>query len=195
MENFHVDLREVRLFVLVMERPVKPTVEFLAFCRLFDDLLSIQKLLDVDFSLPILWIVVKRIEIVRRSLDYLAFYVRMPELGSVLSFELGELFEEPRYLEYYYEQVTRSWGVLHVKHFQSFVVLVHRVITLALKRLPISAQVILGKRIENEQKVLNVRNSLFQEKMLIPRKIMVSLLHQTSNCDWGSVKSISYLNM
>lgn len=100
----------------------------------------------------------------------------MSEFWSIISFEVSKLFQKSWYLSDDPEQIIRTGMIMHLKSLDCLIVLNYRIKRSLLQLLPISWKIILGVRIEEQQKVFNIRNHLFQFKVVSSRVQLIGFL-------------------
>lgn len=114
------------------------------------------------------------------KLQSITLNVRMSKAWSLIGFKITKLFEKPRdlYDDSKYILVRRM--VVHRKSFNSFIVFDNRIESFFLEFLPVFTQFILIVVIKHEEKVLNVRNRLFEFKIAFCREQMICKFLQSS---------------
>lgn len=144
-------------------------------------------MIEVKIFIVVEWIVIKNVQIRKffkktnfMKLQSITLNVRMSKAWSLIGFKITELFEKPRdlYDDSKYILVRRM--VVHRKSFNSFIVFDNRIESFFLEFLPVFTQFILIVVIKHEEKVLNVRNRLFEFKIAFCREQMICKFLQSS---------------
>ncbi len=144
-------------------------------------------MIEVKIFIVVEWIVIKNVQIRKffkktnfMKLQSITLNVRMSKAWSLIGFKITKLFEKPwdLYNDSKYVLVRRM--VMHRKSFNSFIVFNNRIESFFLEFLPVFTQFILIVVIKHEEKVLNVRNRLFEFKITFCREQMICKFLQSS---------------
>lgn len=111
----------------------------------------------------------------------LSLDVRVAEIGRPLGLKVTKLLQEPGDLQHNDKEIISLGGVVHIEQLKSLTVLHDRVIAPLLEELPVSAEVILGEGVKQQQEGLDRRDGLLEVEVVLCQEEVVSLFLQHSN--------------
>lgn len=116
----------------------------------------------------------------------------MPERRRVVCLKIRKLLQKSGNLSNYSEKIIGCRVIMHLKALNGFVILYYRVKRSFLQLLPVLAKVIFRVRIKQQKKTFNVRDNLFQSKIVSSCIQMECLLLQFSDRVRCFLERISY---